>query len=98
MEIGSEMWILATLALLFAKHYYVDFVIQTNEEVKGKGVYGNLQGIKHSLKQALGTFLVFGLAGTTLAVIVIVGNTNHIAWINLDDHCTFTTKATQIFL
>ena len=84
MEIGSEMWILATLALLFAKHYYVDFVIQTNEEVKGKGVYGNLQGIKHSLKQALGTFLVFGLAGTTLAVMVIMALIDFLTHYHID--------------
>ena len=50
--------ILAILALLQIKHWYVDFVIQTMDEVNGKGIYGNWQGIKHSLKHGVATMLV----------------------------------------
>jgi Protein of unknown function (DUF3307) len=47
------------LILLFfqIKHWYVDFVNQTMEEVHGKGIYLNWQGIKHSLKHGLATVL-----------------------------------------
>ena len=47
------------LALLFIKHWYVDFVNQNNEEVAHKGIYLNWLGVKHSLKQGLATMAVF---------------------------------------
>lgn len=40
------------------KHWYVDFVIQTTEEIENKGTYLNWLGVKHSLKHGIGTFLV----------------------------------------
>ena len=46
------------LALLFIKHFLVDFVFQTNEHVKHKGTYGNLKGIEHSIQHAVGTALM----------------------------------------
>lgn len=46
------------LSLLFVKHYYVDFVLQTNEMVAGKGKYGNITGLHHSLQHAIFTFLL----------------------------------------
>lgn len=49
---------LLLLALLQVKHWYVDFVNQTEEEVKHKGIYLDWRGAKHSLKHGLGTFLV----------------------------------------
>lgn len=45
------------LALLFIKHYVIDFVLQTEAMVKGKGIYGNPDGIIHSLQHAFGTAL-----------------------------------------
>lgn len=44
--------------LLFLKHFYVDFVNQTYEEAKCKGIFGNFTGLKHSIKQGLATFIV----------------------------------------
>lgn len=49
---------LFVLVLLQVKHWYVDFVNQSEEEVKYKGEYLDWRGVKHSLKQGLGTFLV----------------------------------------
>lgn len=46
------------LFLLFLKHYIIDFVMQTDEMVKGKGIYGNKEGIWHSAQHAIGTFVV----------------------------------------
>lgn len=46
------------LTLLFIKHYYVDFVLQTEEMVKGKGIYFNLSGIHHSVQHALFTLII----------------------------------------
>jgi hypothetical protein len=49
--------ILILLALLQVKHWYIDFVNQSTVEVASKGIYGDLAGINHSLKQGLGTML-----------------------------------------
>jgi hypothetical protein len=89
MLMDSEIWVLLTLALLFIKHWYVDFVVQTDAEIKGKAIWGDWQGIKHSLKQALGTFLVFGLAGTGSSVMMIMSMLDflshyHIDWIKMN--------------
>lgn len=46
------------LALLQFKHWYIDFVLQTNEMVAGKGIYGNMVGMWHSFQHGIGTFLI----------------------------------------
>jgi hypothetical protein len=51
--------IILILILLQIKHWYIDFVDQTEEEVKHKGIYLNWLGLKHSLKHALATFIIF---------------------------------------
>ena len=63
---------LVLLILLQIKHWYVDFVIQTMVEVNGKGIYGNIDGIKHSAKHLLGTLLIFLLVlGPTYTILAI---------------------------
>jgi hypothetical protein len=49
--------LLFILVLLQIKHWYIDFVNQTEEEVKYKGEYLDWRGVKHSLKQGAGTFV-----------------------------------------
>lgn len=46
------------LMLLFVKHYICDFILQTDEMIQGKGIYGNRDGMHHSLHHAIGTFIV----------------------------------------
>jgi len=72
--------IFITLALLFIKHWYIDFVIQTDEEVKHKGIYGNWTGIVHSLKHGLATLIIF------IAVDVSVGIALAIALLDIVIH------------
>lgn len=50
--------LLLFLVLLQVKHWYVDFVNQSAEEVQSKGIYGDRAGINHSAKHGLGTFIV----------------------------------------
>jgi len=52
------------LVLLQLKHWFVDFVNQTNEEVASKGIYGDGPGIEHSAKHGIGTLI---------AVVAVVG-------------------------
>jgi hypothetical protein len=46
------------LILLQIKHWYIDFVNQTEEEVKHKGIYLDWIGIKHSAKHGVATFVI----------------------------------------
>ena len=73
---------------MFIKHWYVDFVNQTPEEIDNKGIYGNLDGMSHSAKQGLGTIFVFLLTGLDPAVSVVLGAIDlvihyHIDWIKI---------------
>ena len=63
------MEIIIILLILFQiKHFVCDWVIQTEEEVKYKGVYLHPVGILHSAKHGVATFLIsfalfpFGIA------------------------------------
>jgi hypothetical protein len=49
------------LILLQIKHWYIDFVNQTDEEVAHKGMYLDWRGIKHSLKHGIATFVILFL-------------------------------------
>lgn len=53
--------IFVILILLQIKHWYIDFVNQSDEEVKHKGIYLDWLGVKHSLKHGLGTYVVLAL-------------------------------------
>jgi hypothetical protein len=53
--LSSLFWF---LVLIQIKHWYIDFVNQTTEEVSSKGIYGDKLGAWHSIKHGLGTFIV----------------------------------------
>ncbi len=79
---------LLLLILLQIKHWYIDFVIQTEEEVKHKGIYLDWRGIKHSVKHGIGTALVFfffvPLEGALLIGIVDAVLHYHIDWVKMN--------------
>jgi len=50
--------IFVLLFLLFVKHWYIDFVNQTIEEVTSKGKYGEWVGIQHSVKHGVATGII----------------------------------------
>jgi hypothetical protein len=79
------------LFLLQVKHWYIDFVNQSNIEIEGKGIYGNWHGIGHSLKHGIATGLiivcVFGLSFTPFAAMLAIIDTlvhYHIDWIKIN--------------
>ena len=49
--------VLLFLALLQVKHWYIDFVNQSDAEVASKGIYGSPHGIDHSVKHGIGTMV-----------------------------------------
>lgn len=87
------------LGLFFIKHWYVDFVNQTQDEVNNKGTYGGLDGLSHSAKQGLGTIFVMLLVGIDPAVSVVWGAIDmiihyHIDWVKMRfGNRDITTKA-----
>lgn len=50
--------ILLILVLLQIKHWYIDFVNQSTEEINHKGIYWHWSGMKHSVKHGIGTAVI----------------------------------------
>jgi hypothetical protein len=65
---------LIILALLQVKHWYVDFVLQNNEQVKYKGVYAHPVGISHSAEHVIGNLIVLTFVSMfyTISPVLIV--------------------------
>jgi hypothetical protein len=87
------------LPLLFVKHWYVDFINQSTEEIHGKGIYGNAYGVMHSIKHGVATFLIFWWFLTNWPLAVIIGFMDfvihyHIDWAkqNINRHWNYTPE------
>lgn len=59
------------LLLLQIKHWYVDFVNQSDAEVIAKGIYGDIVGIIHSIKHGIFTYFVFLLIKPIIVALLI---------------------------
>ena len=84
---------------LFIKHWYIDFVNQSMEEVLGKGTYGNAHGVMHSLKHGVATFLIFWFFLGVWPLAIIIGFSDfvlhyHIDWakININKRYNYTAE------
>ena len=83
--------VLFLLALLFIKHWYIDFVDQSTEEVNSKGIYGDGPGIAHSAKHGIATLMCilvimgqeFFLYAVLLAIMDFVLH-YHIDWVKMN--------------
>jgi hypothetical protein len=49
--------IILILALLFIKHFIMDFVLQRAYHFQNKGVYGHPGGLQHAALHGIGTFV-----------------------------------------
>ena len=98
------MEILIILTWLQIKHWIVDFVLQTDAQVKGKGIYGNPVGISHSLEHAIGTLVALLIAsfyvgdlyvGWIIIAAIVDGVVHyHIDWAKMNwGNRDITTKA-----
>jgi hypothetical protein len=83
--------LLLLLVLLQIKHWYIDFVNQTDEEVASKGIYGSGKGIDHSVKHGIGTMacilVVAGFPWITFAAILGLLDSiihYHVDWIKMN--------------
>jgi hypothetical protein len=77
--------LLTLLVLLQIKHFVCDWVIQTEKEVRYKGVYLNPTGMLHSLKHAWATWVIaevfFSTELATLAFLIDGITHYHIDWL-----------------
>lgn len=93
--------LLIFLCLLQVKHFFVDWVFQTENEVKFKGVYLHPVGIMHSLKHGVATFLIssfFFPVGIAILFSFIDFITHyHIDWIKQTITKHFNLGATTTF-
>lgn len=71
------------LFLLFVKHWYVDFVNQTNAEVQGKGIYLNQLGLYHSFKHGLLTMVIL-LLDNNINQAIILGSVDFMVHYHVD--------------
>ena len=85
------MDILLLILLFTVKHFVVDFVLQTQEEVEHKGTYLDWRGVKHSVKHGIATALCFlVVAGwSNLGYAIFVGCVDiilhyHIDWTKMN--------------
>ena len=65
--------LLLTLVLFQLKHWYIDFVNQTQTEVDHKGIYLDWLGITHSLKHGLATALIVAFTSGYINFAIAVG-------------------------
>jgi hypothetical protein len=99
------MDILLLLWLFTVKHFLVDFVFQTAEEVTYKGTYLDWRGVKHSVKHGIGTLLVLWVAGAGLELGYLYAAADflihyHIDWtkMNMSKHLTPADHAFWVWL
>ena len=93
------------LALLFVKHWYIDFVNQTNEEVQWKGTYLDWRGVKHSVKHGLATIaILFTVTSLNSVDVISFGILDfvlhyHIDWakININRKKNYTIEMPQFW-
>lgn len=82
------------LSLLFVKHWFVDFVLQTDDMIRAKGIYGSPMGILHALQHAAFTLALLLLATAPMVAIglaLLDGLLHyHIDWIKSNFGCKTT--------
>lgn len=79
---------LTLFILLQIKHWYVDFVLQNEEMIKGKGTYGNPYGVFHSLQHSAFTLALLLVAIDPLSALFLAAfdfiTHYHIDWLKMN--------------
>lgn len=95
--------VVIVLLLLQVKHFVADFVLQTDQMVLEKGIYGARWGLYHSGIQAVGTFFALAWIHPMLGVFAGVFDFlvhYHVDWakININRKYNYTPKDRQFWL
>lgn len=83
------MDILLLILLFTVKHFIIDFVLQTQDEIEHKGTYLDWRGVKHSVKHGIGTLLVLISIGADFEFSWMYGALDclihyHIDWLKMN--------------
>lgn len=89
--------IILMIALLFTKHFIIDFPLQTKYQWSNKGIYGHPGGILHAGLHGIGTFftlLTFGTVGLVAFVATLDTIIHyHIDWLKININKQFGWSA-----
>jgi len=85
------------LVFLFFKHYLVDFVWQTDAEVRSKAIYCDALGMRHSAEHGLLTYFLSLLITQNVGVALLLGAIDfilhyHIDWAKMNFGCRDITN------
>ena len=79
------------LVLFQIKHWYIDFVMQTNEMVASKGIYGDPKGVLHSAQHGIATFIILLFFVSPVLALILAGfdfiTHYHIDWVTVNKGC-----------
>lgn len=78
------MDILILLSLFAIKHWLIDFVFQSQEEIKHKGTYLDYRGITHSIKHGVATFAIVKITGLPVAESFMLGSLDFLIHYHID--------------
>lgn len=78
------MDILLLLSLFAVKHWLIDFVFQTAEEIKHKGTYLDYRGMMHSIKHGISTFILVKVAGLDVAEAGMISSLDFLVHYHID--------------
>lgn len=91
------MDILLLILLFTIKHFFIDFVFQTQEEIVYKGTYLDYRGVKHSLKHGVSTLFVLLILGASFEYSWVYAVADflihyHIDWAKMNATRNLTTQ------
>lgn len=96
--------VFVVLVLLFIKHFVVDFIMQTDEQVRSKGIYLDWPGVVHSMQHGVGTFLIFFMFTDVITALLVgiidFGVHYHVDWskININKKYNYTPADKQFWV
>ena len=77
--------LLCSILILFQiKHWYIDFVNQSEVEVQHKGIYFDWLGMKHSVKQGVATAIILMFFIYSFEVAIILGFIDFVLHYHID--------------
>jgi hypothetical protein len=86
---------LILIALLFTKHFIVDFPLQNKFQWSNKGTYGHLGGVTHAVLHGAGTLICFSIVGVPAYDLALLDALihYHIDWAKMNLNARFGWKA-----
>lgn len=78
------MDILLALTLFAIKHWLIDFVFQTQQEIEYKGTYLDFRGMMHGIKHGLATAIIMMFAGLEVSEALMIGSLDFLIHYHID--------------